>query len=240
MFPRSEKVLIAHYNESSMITGKNGSVRAFIFDLDGTLLDTKLDLVNSVNAMLRETGRPEQPTELVASGVGYGAPQLIASVLGPNASEEQRSEGLAIFLKHYGEQKLNLTRPYPGVLEGLRALAGYPLAVLTNKPTKLSVEILDGLGLAHFFRAIYGGDSFEQKKPDPAGALSIVKVFACEPPNAAMVGDSDVDIQTARNAGMLAIAVKYGFGQHNSRLCPADLYVEALTELAPLAGYRSL
>jgi phosphoglycolate phosphatase len=238
MFPRSEKVLIAHYNESSMITGKNGSVRAFIFDLDGTLLDTKLDLVNSVNAMLRETGRPEQPTELVASGVGYGAPQLIARVLGPNASEQQRSEGLAVFLKHYGKQKLNLTRPYPGVLEGLRALAGYPLAVLTNKPTKLSVEILDGLGLAHLFRAIYGGDSFEKKKPDPAGALSVLKALACEPLGAAMVGDSDVDIQTARNAGMLAVAVNYGFGQHNAQLCPADLYVDALTELLPLVSPR--
>jgi phosphoglycolate phosphatase len=238
MFPRSEKVLTADYNESSMITGKNGSVGAFIFDLDGTLLDTKLDLVNSVNAMLRETGRPEQPTELVASYVGHGAPQLIARVLGPNASEEHRRAGLAVFLKHYGEQKLNLTRPYPGVLEGLRALAGYPLAVLTNKPTKLSVEILDGLGLAHLFRAIYGGDSFEQKKPDPAGALSIVKEFACEPPNAAMVGDSDVDIQTARNAGMLAVAVNYGFGQHNAQLCPADLYVDALTELLPLVSPR--
>ena len=218
-----------------MITGKNGTVRAFVFDLDGTLLDTKLDLVNSVNAMLRETGRTDLPVEVVAGYVGHGAPQLIAGVLGPSASEEQRCEGLALFLKHYDQQKLNLTRPYPGVVQGLHALSDYPMAVLTNKPTTLSVEILEGLQLAHFFRGIYGGDSFERKKPDAIGALSIVKGLGCTATDTAMVGDSDVDIQTARNAGMFSVAVNYGFGQHNPQLCPADLYVDSLAELAPLA-----
>jgi len=217
-----------------MTTGKKGTVRAFVFDLDGTLLDTKLDLANSVNAMLRETGRPRQAADLVASYVGHGAPQLIARVLGRHSNDEQRREALAVFLKHYAEQKLNRTRPYPGVVDGLRALAGYPMAVLTNKPTRLSVEILGGLGLAHFFRAIYGGDSFERKKPDPRGALAILKELQATPTNAAMIGDSDVDIQTARNAGMLAVAVNYGFGQHHPRLCPADFYVDSLAELAYL------
>jgi len=187
-----------------------------------------------VNAMLRETGRPEQPTNQVASYIGHGAPQLIASVLGPESTEEQRREALAVFLEHYQRQKLNLTRPYPGVVEGLRALSGYPMAVLTNKPTQLSVEILEGLQLVPFFRAIYGGDSFEKKKPDPTGALAIIKELGVTAPETAMVGDSDVDIQTARNAGMLAIGVKYGFGQHNPESCPADLYVDTLVELAPL------
>jgi phosphoglycolate phosphatase len=218
-----------------MTSEKNGKMRTFVFDLDGTLLDTKLDLVNSVNAMLRETGRAEQPTELVASYVGHGAPQLIARVLGPSANDEQRQEGLAVFLKHYQKQMLNLTRPYPGVVEGLRALANYPMAVLTNKPATLSVEILKGLNMSRFFRAIYGGDSFEKKKPDPAGALSILKELGHTPAEAAMIGDSDVDIQTARNAGMLAVAVTYGFGQQNAKLCPADLYVDTLSDLLPLA-----
>jgi phosphoglycolate phosphatase len=219
-----------------MTKAKNGFVRAFVFDLDGTLLDTKMDLVNSVNAMLSETGRPEQPTDLVASYVGHGAPQLIARVLGLEANEPQRQEALAIFLEHYQKQKLNLTHPYPGVIRGLNALAEYPLAVLTNKPTRMSIEILEGLDMAHFFQSIYGGDSFEKKKPDPTGALSIVQELGAAPRQAAMVGDSDVDIQTARNAGMFAVAVKYGFGQHHPQLCPPDLYVDALSELLPLTG----
>jgi phosphoglycolate phosphatase len=216
-----------------MTDEKNGHVRAFIFDLDGTLLDTKMDLVNSVNAMLRETGRPEQSPDLVASYVGHGAPQLIARVLGPDANDQARQESLALFLKVYEKQMLNLTRPYPGVVEGLTALNSYPMVVLSNKPTRLSVAILQGLNMAHFFRSIYGGDSFEKKKPDPASALSIVKQLGCNPAEVAMVGDSDVDIQTARNTGMLAVAVKYGFGQRDPLRYSADLSVDSLTELFP-------
>jgi len=225
-----------------MDTAKNGAVRAFLFDLDGTLIDSKLDLVNSVNAMLRETGRPQLPTELVASYVGHGAPQLIASVLGSTSTESERRNALAIFMTHYGQQKLNLTRPYPGVVEGLRALSGaacgeekgWPLAVLTNKPIQLSMDILEGLQLAQYFRGIYGGDSFATKKPEPSGALFVAKELGVSPKEAAMVGDSDVDIQTARNAGMVAVGVRYGFGQHDAKACPADVYVDSLTELVKL------
>ncbi|HXY01225.1 MAG TPA: HAD-IA family hydrolase [Candidatus Limnocylindrales bacterium] len=209
-------------------------VRAFLFDLDGTLIDSKMDLVNSVNAMLRETNRAELPVDLVASYVGHGAPQLIASTLGPNSTDEERREGLAIFLKHYQEHKLDRTRAYPGVEEGLRVLAGRPLVVLTNKPTSLSAEVLESLGLAHFFHGIYGGDCFEKKKPDPSGALAILQELGVSPAESAMVGDSDVDVQTARNADMLAIGVTYGFGQHNRAKQPADLYVDRLTELGKL------
>ncbi|MGB2663531.1 MAG: HAD-IA family hydrolase [Candidatus Acidiferrum sp.] len=218
-----------------MSKGNVAPVRAFVFDLDGTLIDSKMDLVHSVNAMLRETGRAQQPVEQVASYIGHGAPQLIASVLGLKSSEEQRRKGLEVFLRHYQLQMLNLTRPYPGVAEGLRALNGCTLAVLTNKPTQPSIAILDGLKLRPFFRAVYGGDSFEKKKPDPAGALAILRELNVAPSEAAMVGDSDVDIQTARNAGMLAVGVTYGFGQHNKQLCAADLYVDSLTELSRLA-----
>ncbi len=210
-------------------------MRAFVFDLDGTLIDSKMDLVHSVNAMLRDTGRAEQPVEQVASYIGHGAPRLIASVLGPESSEEQRREGLEVFLRHYQLQMLNLTRPYPGVAEGLRALNGCALAVLTNKPTQPSIAILEGLKLRDFFRAVYGGDSFAKKKPDPAGAQAILREMNVSPSEAAMVGDSDVDMQTARNTGMLAVGVTYGFGQHNRHLCAADLYVKSLTELSPLA-----
>jgi phosphoglycolate phosphatase len=211
------------------------TVRAFLFDLDGTLIDSKLDLVNSVNFMLREMQREVLPLATVASYIGHGAPRLVADALGPDAAEADRKRGLEIFLAHYGEHNLDATHAYPGVIEGLEALQDRPMAVLTNKPKMMSVDILEALGLIKYFRAVYGGDSFEKRKPDPAGALAILKDLGAHPHAAAMVGDSDVDIKTARNAGMLAIAVNYGFGQHDRHAQPADLYVDSLQEIAALA-----
>jgi phosphoglycolate phosphatase len=210
-------------------------VRAFLFDLDGTLIDSKLDLVNSVNFMLREMQRDVLPLATVASYIGHGAPRLVANALGPDAAEADRQRGLEIFLAHYNEHNLDATRAYPGVVEGLEALQDSPMAVLTNKPKQMSVEILEALSLLKYFRAVYGGDSFEKKKPDPAGAQSILKDLGAQPQEAAMVGDSDVDIKTARNAGMLAIGVNYGFGQHDRTAQPADHYVDSLREIAALA-----
>jgi phosphoglycolate phosphatase len=211
------------------------ALRAFLFDLDGTLIDSKLDLVNSVNFMLREMQRGTLPLATVASYIGHGAPKLVADVLGPDSAEGDRKRGLEIFLAHYDQHNLDATRAYPGVVEGLEALQDRPMAVLTNKPKKMSVEILEALGLIKYFRAVYGGDSFEKKKPDPAGAQAILKDLAAQAREAAMVGDSDVDIKTARNAGMLAIAVNYGFGQHDRHTQPADLYVDSLQEIAALS-----
>lgn len=209
-------------------------LRALIFDLDGTLIDSKLDLVASVNAMLRQMGRAELPTELVATFIGHGAPRLIASAFGPDATEEQRRTGLSLFMSHYQEHKLDATRPYAGVVEALDSLSDIPMSVLTNKPAIMSVEILQGLGLAKYFRSIYGGDSFEKKKPDPAGALAILQELGVPPAQAAMIGDSEVDVQTARNAGMFAVAVNYGFGVHNRAAYPADLYLDSLRDLVRL------
>jgi phosphoglycolate phosphatase len=220
---------------SAMVKRNTGRVCAFVFDLDGTLIDSKHDIVTSVNLMLRDTKREEQPAERVASFIGHGAPRLIASVLGPGASEQARREALAIFLVHYRERKLDRTRSYPAVAEGLAKLAGNPMAVLSNKPTELSVDILRGLGLAGFFQALYGGDNFEKKKPDPAGALAILNELGVAPTESAMVGDCDVDVETARNAGMLAVGVNYGFGRHDRDRQPADVYVDTLLELAALA-----
>jgi len=209
-------------------------IRAFVFDLDGTLIDSKLDLVTSVNAMLRQMGRAELATEVVASFIGHGAPQLIASALGPGATDDQRRTGLSLFMAHCQQHQLDITRPYPGVVEALDSLAGFPMSVLTNKPTAMSIEILQGLGLAKYFRSIFGGDSFEKKKPDPAGALAVLQELAVPPVQAAMVGDSEVDVQTARNAGMFAVAVNYGFGVHDRAAHPADLYIDSLRDLVRL------
>jgi phosphoglycolate phosphatase len=210
-------------------------VRAFLFDLDGTLIDSKVDLVNSVNFMLREMKRNTLPLDTVAGYVGHGAPRLVADTLGPAATDQDREAGLEIFLAHYEKHSLDATRAYPGVAEGLEALREQPMAVLTNKPLKMSVEILEGLGLRKYFRHVYGGDSFSTKKPDPAGAQIILQDLGAQPEESALVGDSDVDVLTARNAGMLAVHVNYGFGQHSRDAHPADLYVDSLQEIAALA-----
>ncbi|HLZ14167.1 MAG TPA: HAD-IA family hydrolase [Candidatus Acidoferrum sp.] len=217
---------------------KGLKVRALVFDLDGTLIDSKMDLVNSVNATLRELKREALPTDLVASYVGSGAPVLIRRALGGNPSEEELKRALAFFLVHYEEHKLDQTRLYPGVAETLAELKSLPMSVLTNKPVKISVRILEGLGVAQYFRSIYGGNSFETKKPDPQGARQILTEFKAAAREAAMVGDSEVDVQTARNAGMASVIVNFGFGTHDRAAHPADLYVDRFEELLGVVGDR--
>ncbi len=220
----------AYYN-SFMKKTNDWKVRALVFDLDGTLIDSKLDLVNSVNATLREMKREALPQDLVASYVGSGAPVLIRRALGGNPSEEELKRALAFFLVHYEEHKLDQTRLYPGVAETLAELKSLPMSVLTNKPVKISVKILEGLGVAQYFRSIYGGNSFETKKPDPAGAKQILSELNVVPKEAAMVGDSEVDVQTARSAGMRSVIVNFGFGIHDRAAHPADVYVNHFEEL---------
>lgn len=210
------------------------SVRALIFDLDGTLIDSKQDLIRSVNAMLMEMGRETLHEDTISGYIGHGAPKLVARALGNGATEEECERALKFFLQNYDEHKLDSTRPYPGVPEALEELRQFPLAVLTNKPVRVSNRILEGLGLAKYFRAVYGGNSFETKKPDPLGAKIILEELGAAPTQAMMIGDSEVDVQTARNAGTLAAAVNYGFGAHDRAAYPADVYLNRLTELAPL------
>jgi phosphoglycolate phosphatase len=211
-----------------------GRIKALVFDLDGTLIDSKQDLVLSVNATLRAIGRKELPPDLVASYVGSGAPVLISRALGGQADPELLQEALKFFLEYYEKHKLDYTRAYPGVREALQQLNGTPMAVLTNKPLNISVRILEGLGLAHFFKAIYGGNSFTTKKPHPLGANTVLGVLKTKASLALMVGDSEVDVQTARNAGMISAIVNFGFGMHDREKYPADVYLDRMEELVPL------
>src|SRR5215470_14585212 len=227
----------AYYNPFMKKT-HDWKVRALVFDLDGTLIDSKLDLVNSVNATLREMKRERLPTALVASYVGSGAPTLIRRALGGNPSEEELKNALAFFLVHYEEHKLDETRLYPGVAETLAELKSLPMSVLTNKPVKISVKILEGLGVSQYFRSIYGGNSFGTKKPDPAGAKQVLSELNVVPAEAAMVGDSEVDVQTARNSGMRSVIVNFGFGIHDREAHPADVYVDRFDELLRLVNDR--
>src|SRR5258707_2174985 len=149
-----------------MGTPSLGPVRALIFDLDGTLIDSKRDLVRSVNVRLREMGRAEVREETISRYIGQGGTKLVGRGLGEGATEEEHKRALQFFLGYYEEHKMDTTRAYPGVAEALEELAELPMAILTNKPARISVRILGELGLKRYFRAIYGGNSFETKKAD--------------------------------------------------------------------------
>ena len=211
------------------------AVRALIFDLDGTLIDSKLDLALSINAMLKRMGRVELVHEEIFGMVGNGAPVLVRRALGAEtlktASDEEADTGLAYFLSYYRNHMLDNTVTYPGVREGLALLKNHPMAVLTNKPVNFSRAILDGLGLSHYFRYVYGGNSFEKKKPHPMGVETLLRELNAKPREAMIVGDSEVDIQTARNSGIWSCGVTYGLGAEGLRAFPPDLMLDSLTEL---------
>ncbi len=206
-------------------------VRVLIFVLDGTLIDSKLDLAHAVNAALEHMKRPPLEHETIYSYVGNGAPALVRRALGDNVTEEEAAAGLAYFLSYYRQHMLDNTVPYPGVREGLALLEKHPMAVLTNKPVHFSRAILEGLGLLPYFRFVYGGNSFEKKKPHPMGTETLLRDFGAGPREAMIVGDSDVDVRTARNAGTWACGVSYGLGTEGMRAHPPDLMLDSLVEL---------
>jgi phosphoglycolate phosphatase len=204
-----------------------------IFDLDGTLIDSRLDLPNSVNATRNHMGRAPISNELVYSYVGEGAPLLIRRAMGSEASQEDVDRALDYFLQYYRQHQLDHTTLYPGVREGLEALKanGAHLNVLTNKPVRISHEILAGLGINSHFEYVYGGNSFEFKKPHPIGIHTIVRDSNAAREKTVMVGDSGVDIQTARNAGVLSCGVSYGFQPETLVTYPPDFMIDNMGEL---------
>ncbi|HZC23396.1 MAG TPA: HAD-IA family hydrolase [Candidatus Binatia bacterium] len=216
------------------------SIKLVIFDLDGTLIDSRLDLVHSVNAALRHIGRPELPDHVIASYVGDGAPILIARALGNEADtvdEATIRKGLEFFLSYYREHKLDHTTVYPGIVEALAAIQnasnGRPrkLAVLTNKPVIPSRAIVDALQLAPYFSQVYGGNSFATKKPDPEGALRLLEEIGVPAEQAAIVGDSHTDVETGRNAGLWTVGVTYGFAPQTLADASPDVLVDHPREL---------
>lgn len=206
-------------------------VRALIFDLDGTLIDSKLDLALAVNATLEHMSRQRLEHERIYGYVGDGAPMLVRRALGEGATDRAVAQGLEYFLSYYRAHMLDNTVTYPGVREGLELLKSHPMAVLTNKPVRFSQGILDGLGIARCFRYVYGGNSFATKKPDPEGVNVLLRDLAVAPREAMMVGDSEVDVRTARNAGTWACGVSYGLGSEGLRTHPPDIMLDSLTEL---------
>lgn len=209
-------------------------LRVFIFDLDGTLIDSKLDLALAVNATIAHFGFPPLPHKEIFSYIGQGAPMLVRRALGHPEDDALVEKALPFFLSYYREHMLDNTVAYPGVREGLAELAAARriLTVLTNKPEGFSRRILEGLGLANHFRQVYGGNSFERKKPDPIGIETILRETEETKERALMVGDSEIDVLTARNAGVRVCGVTYGLGSHLLHAYPPDLHVDTLTELA--------
>jgi len=230
-------------------------LKLLVFDLDGTLTDSAQDLCNSVNAALEESGLPHLPDPAIAGFVGNGAPLLMrrALAMAGNSAIDQVSEDLfnkayAFFLQYYREHKLDFTYAYDGVLDALKALRELHdapsgpsriMAVLTNKPVRPARGICEGLGLADYFLHIYGGDSFPVKKPDPLGLRSLMEETGARPDQTVMIGDSRVDVETARNGGAWSLGCTFGFGPHTLVDHPPDVLVDTPSEwtqaLAPVA-----
>jgi phosphoglycolate phosphatase len=210
------------------------SIDLLIFDLDGTLIDSKLDIACAVNATRAHMGMGPLEMDRISSYVGHGAPVLVRRALGPDATETAVQDGLQFFLEYYREHKLDYTRLYPGVRESLDRLreARKRLAILTNKPVAVSRSIIEGLGLrAHFFQ-VYGGNSFEFKKPSPIGVEKLMAEAGKDRAATVMVGDTAVDVETARNAGVRSCGVRYGFAPESLNDPPPDMLIDRMEQLA--------
>jgi phosphoglycolate phosphatase len=216
------------------------SLKLLVFDLDGTLIDSAQDLCNSVNATLTHMGLPPLTDEVIAGYIGNGALILMRRALAADTNapvdEQLLAKAYAFFLDYYREHKLDYTYAYEGVLEALAALrsvhdepaaAPRAMAVLTNKPVRPAQAICEALGLAPYFINIYGGNSFTTKKPDPEGLFALMQQAGARPEQTVMIGDSQVDVQTARNAGAWSIGCTFGLAPGSLEAIPPDILVDS-------------
>jgi phosphoglycolate phosphatase len=221
-------------------------LKLLVFDLDGTLIDSAQDLCNSVNAALKEVELGPLPDPVIAGFVGDGAPMLMRRSLAraghfmfDQVPQDLFDKAYAFFLQYYREHKLDFTYAYEGVLDALKALhelhdgtdgPSRIMAVLTNKPVRPARGICEGLGLADYFLHIYGGDSFTAKKPDPLGLQTLMEETGAQPGETVMIGDSRVDVETARNAGTWSLGCSFGFGLQTLSEHPPDVLVDTAAE----------
>jgi phosphoglycolate phosphatase len=210
--------------------------RLIVFDLDGTLIDSCVDLCNSVNATLAHLGKPTLPEAVISGYIGDGASMLVRRAIGDPegdiTDEQYVTKALTFFLDYYRIHKLDYTYVYPGVLEALQTIrATHPqtlMAVLTNKPVHPSRDICTHFGLSPFFFQNYGGNSFHSKKPDPHGLEALIAEASTlsgrtiTPAETIMVGDTDIDVLTARNCGARSIGCTFGLKPHSLEDAPPD------------------
>jgi phosphoglycolate phosphatase len=181
---------------------------------------------------------------VIASYIGDGAPMLVRRALGDPDDENFVQDALLYFMAWYREHKLDTTYVYEGIKEALNAIQksrdGLPLkmAVLSNKPVGPSRAIVEALGLGPYFFQIYGGNSFHTKKPDPAGVQALLEEASAFPEETIIVGDSDIDVLTARNAGIYSVGVTYGLAPHTLEDAPPDVLIDKPHELATVLGLR--
>jgi phosphoglycolate phosphatase len=189
------------------------SVVLVVFDLDGTLIDSRRDLADAANALIVEHGGSPLPVDTIAGMVGEGAALLVRRALAAAGSRLDIERDLRRFLELYDERLLGHTKLYDGTREMLEALAAHStLAVLTNKPQHHTDEILRGLDVVRYFRWVLGGDTAHGRKPDPAGLRYLMSAAGAQAAETLMVGDSAIDLKTARAAGVAICLVRYGFG----------------------------
>ncbi len=204
-----------------------------VFDLDGTLVDSSLDLANAVNAALRRVD-PRSPAlalDTVRSFIGNGARNLVSRSLVHAGIALPPDEALPIFLEEYERRLTENTRFYPGVEDVLDRLAAHSLAVLTNKPGDMSRRILDALGAGPRFFRVYGGGDLPSRKPDPDGLQRLIAESMAAPGTTVMVGDSAIDVRTGRAAGAHTVGVRYGFDPGSLQTDPPDALFDTLGEL---------
>ncbi len=232
--------------------------RLLIFDLDGTLIDSSLDLCNSINAMLEHMGKSPLPYAVIASYIGDGVAMLVRRALGDPGDldssihdETTLRTAIEYFLTWYRQHKLDNTMPYEGVLDALQTIRserpGVLMAVLTNKPVNPSRDICRALNLAPYFFQNYGGDSFATKKPDPQGFLAIVDeanaILAergqqpLQRNEVVMIGDSDVDVITGRRCGARTIGCTFGINPHAMQAASPDVLVHHASEWPAALGF---
>jgi phosphoglycolate phosphatase len=193
------------------------NIRAAIIDLDGTMLDTALDIQVAINRMREDLHLAPLPIECIKEFVGKGTENLVARVLAvdfePAEIEQRFTAALHSYLRHYEEINGDYSEPYPQVHEGLDALKarGVRLACVTNKPVAFAIPLLEKKGLRDYFDIVYGGDSFTKKKPDPYPLLQVCANFSLKPQQVVAIGDSSNDAQAARAAGCWVLNVPYGY-----------------------------